>query len=193
MVLESMRNRLHSGPRERTPVVVGNILKFCTIRELSAFTKFGPRYKSVVQHVVCNMIRQSLDNNKNQFIAQQWKAFPEANIELGSNLLKEFTCENATIHVTASGDHSTALNINRLDVLELTLALPCGVLKYRWNSVLSPRPVPLDSTVDVALDSVDEDTWVGVLPLRVIVHTRWRKLSLFDLHTLEKALIVGLL
>lgn len=192
MVLESIKNCLHSGPRERTPMVLGNILKFCTIHELSAFTKFGPRYKSVVQHVVRNMIRQSLDNNKNKLIAQQCHASRELNRELGSNLLKEFTCENSTIHVTAPDDRGMALDIARLDVLELTLALPCGVLKYRWDSAYSP-PELLDSAVDVTLDSVGEDAWVEILPLSVAAHTRWRKLRLFDLYTLEKAQIVGLL
>src|SRR5208282_1437445 len=80
MVLKSMRHLSHSGTRRTTPVILGNILKFCTIRELSAFTKFGASYKSVVQHVIRNMIRQNLNNNENRLLAQEPTLFPD---ELG--------------------------------------------------------------------------------------------------------------
>ena len=197
MVLKSMMHRSHSGPRKTTPVILGNILKFCTIRELSEFTKFGLGYKFVVQHVLRNMIRQNLNNNENQLVARQSSLFPEDNAELAikTSTLTEFTRENATIHVTGSSRYRMGLDVSQLNVLELTLALPCGVLKYRSDPVIPGRLESSDLSFDMALDSVDQDTWVEVLPLHVIAHTRWSKLNAFafDLHTLDKAWIVGLL
>ena len=143
------------------------------------------------------MIRQNLNNNENELVAQQSNLLPEVDTKLGikTNILKEFTYENATIHVTASGRCRTGLDVTQIDALEFTLALPCGVLKYRSDPALPALLESLDSSFDMALDSVGEDGWVEVLPLRVIAHTRWSKLdvSAFTLHTLDKAWIVGLL
>lgn len=205
MVLKSVRYRSHSGPRDTNLVVFENVLQVSrhTIRELSEFTKLGSGYKSVVQRFVRNMIRQNLSNDGNQLIAQFDCRFSDVEViallGIKTNFLREFTSENATIHVTASAPHGSRLDINRLDVLDLSFTLPCGMLKYCWHKKAPPQTefedsyfedsYFEDSFYELALDTL---TWVDVLPHLIVAHVRWKKFD-FNMHTLEEAWIHGLL
>jgi hypothetical protein len=110
-----------------------------------------------------------------------------------TNILKEFTRENATIHVTASSRHRTGLDIKQLDVVDITLALPCGMLKYHWDKRTPTRHGSMDSPFELAVNSSGEDGWVEVFPRLIYAHLRWDKFNEFNLYTLEEAWIVGLL